>query len=244
MALMTISVAIPIFPIYESLNMLPHWYEWVVVAWLSGMLLSELTNPGDRAGLGFLKIIIIVISSLAIAVHALGLFLPSPSDREIILYARNQFMAVALLISFVLILDFLTLHHLFGPWAIIIRNLMQDLGRFLVILAIFVVGFTFHVCAIYQPVKPMVVNKNATESANKDADAQDSFSVLYCFELLFNALFGHTDPASLPQARYGSEWSDTIMKVVLGIYLMVTVVVLINLLIAMMSDTYQRIQVS
>lgn len=33
------------------------------------------------------------------------------------------------------------------------------------------------------------------------------------------------------------------MKLVFGIYMMVTLIVLINLLIAMMSDTYQRIQV-
>lgn len=39
-------------------------------------------------------------------------------------------------------------------------------------------------------------------------------------------------------------WTEYLFKIVFGIYMLVSVVVLINLLIAMMSDTYQRIQVS
>lgn len=38
-------------------------------------------------------------------------------------------------------------------------------------------------------------------------------------------------------------WTIYLYKIVFGIYMLVSVVVLINLLIAMMSDTYQRIQV-
>jgi hypothetical protein len=60
------------------------------------------------------------------------------------------------------LLDFLTFHYLFGPWAIIISNLMVDLGRFLVILFIFIFGFSMHVAAIYQPVVPLYDNVNGT----------------------------------------------------------------------------------
>lgn len=38
-------------------------------------------------------------------------------------------------------------------------------------------------------------------------------------------------------------WVEYLFKIVFGVYMLVSVVVLINLLIAMMSDTYQRIQV-
>jgi hypothetical protein len=45
------------------------------------------------------------------------------------------------------------------------------------------------------------------------------------------------------QTRTQPYWTDYLFKIVFGIYMLVSVVVLINLLIAMMSDTYQRIQV-
>lgn len=69
------------------------------------------------------------------------------------MYCRNQCFALSFLLACVQILDFLSFHHLFGPWAIIIGDLMKDLGRFLVVLAIFVFGFSMHIVALNQPFK-------------------------------------------------------------------------------------------
>lgn len=64
------------------------------------------------------------------------------------------------------------------------------------------------------------------------------------FELLFFAVFGQTSTEQL-QTKTDTEsvWVDSLFKMVFGAYMLVSVVVLINLLIAMMTDTYQRIQV-
>lgn len=67
------------------------------------------------------------------------------------------------------------------------------------------------------------------------------------FELLFFAVFGMTQNTDLRLANINKnqpDWTIYLFKAVFGIYLLVSVVVLINLLIAMMSDTYQRIQVN
>lgn len=70
------------------------------------------------------------------------------------------------------------------------------------------------------------------------------------FELLFFAVFGQTtteqtqvDKNPGNTTRTQPYWTEYLFKIVFGIYMLVSVVVLINLLIAMMSDTYQRIQV-
>ena len=63
-------------------------------------------------------------------------------------------------------------------------------------------------------------------------------------ELLFFAIFGqktHQHFITVPSNRT-EEWTTILFKITYGIYSLVSVVVLINLLIAMMSDTYQRIQ--
>lgn len=73
---------------------------------------------------------------------------------------------------------------------------------------------------------------------------------LLVFERLFFAVFGQTTydelirraPSNRPPFR--PSWTDNLFKIVFGVYMLVSVVVLINLLIAMMSDTYQRIQVN
>ncbi|VVC89988.1 unnamed protein product [Leptidea sinapis] len=69
---------------------------------------------------------------------------------------------------------------------------------------------------------------------------------IFSFELLFFAVFGQTTTEQTRVHRNDSNtqpmWTNYLFKIVFGIYMLVSVVVLINLLIAMMSDTYQRIQ--
>ncbi len=62
------------------------------------------------------------------------------------------------------------------------------------------------------------------------------------FELLFFALFGFQKAEDLMVSSFIQGWTLFAFKLVFATYLLLTVVVLINLLIAMMSDTYQRIQ--
>lgn len=66
---------------------------------------------------------------------------------------------------------------------------------------------------------------------------------IVAFELLFFAVFGQASAEGLQKQEKQTEWTIVLFKIVYGIYMLVSVVVLINLLIAMMSDTYQRIQV-
>ncbi|KAL6268502.1 hypothetical protein P5V15_001634 [Pogonomyrmex californicus] len=61
-------------------------------------------------------------------------------------------------------------------------------------------------------------------------------------ELLFFAIFGQTTHEQFKVEKLQPEWTTVLFKLAFGIYMLVSVVVLINLLIAMMSDTYQRIQ--
>ena len=64
-------------------------------------------------------------------------------------------------------------------------------------------------------------------------------SPLEAFERLFFALFGLTKPSDLKFTNNIEEWTINLFKLVFGLYLLLTAIVLINLLIAMMSDTYQ-----
>uniref|UniRef100_A0A183EIH8 ANK_REP_REGION domain-containing protein n=1 Tax=Gongylonema pulchrum TaxID=637853 RepID=A0A183EIH8_9BILA len=138
--LLTIVVLNLTHKIYEVQSIVPYPVEWLLLLWLSGNLVSELSNVGGGSGLGIVKVLILVLSAAAIAVHVLAFVLPIlfmqhlDSDQKMhfvrtMLYLKNQLFAFALLFAFVEFLDFLTVHHLFGPWAIIIRDLMYDLTR-------------------------------------------------------------------------------------------------------------------
>lgn len=139
----------PIYPVVRN-TLTPYWYEWTLLVWLSGLLLNELTNPSDKSGLGWIKLAVLLFGIFGVALHLLGVLIDRPYWPTL-MYLRNQLFALAFLLACVQILDFLSFHYLFGPWAIIIGNLMKDLARFLAVLAIFVFGFSMHIVALNQP---------------------------------------------------------------------------------------------
>lgn len=214
-------------------SLIPRWYEWLLLIWLSGLLLSQLTDPHDRAGLGWIPIIVLFLSLIAIFLHLIANALDKEKRIQMI-YTRNQFLALGMMLCFAQLLDFLSFHHLFGPWGVIIRDLMYDLVRFLVILLIFMVGFTAHLTAVYRPMYG--------EDKEEHKVQETSFGFFFCFELLFFSLFGLTEMNSLEPLGKHPNATHFIAKATFGIYNVITIIVLINLLIAMMSDTYQRIQ--
>ncbi|XP_046610474.1 serine/threonine-protein phosphatase 6 regulatory ankyrin repeat subunit B isoform X1 [Neodiprion virginianus] len=270
----------PIYPVVRG-NLMPYWYEWCLLVMLSGLLLFELTNPSDKSGLGWIKLAVLLFGVFGVAFHLLGLArIVKEVEWPTLLYLRNQLFAISFLLACVQILDFLSFHYLFGPWAIIIGNLMKDLARFLAVLAIFVFGFSMHFVALNQAFenKPLqqILNENSKKAAfsdgllanytewmtdtpasapprrygrykKKNECCDDSskdlkMSPVLAFEYLFFAVFGQTTHGELKVETKQPEWTSVLFKLAFGIYMLVSVVVLINLLIAMMSDTYQRIQ--
>jgi len=183
---------------------------------------------------------ILGVSAVGVFIHVVAIFFDTET-RLTLLYTRNQFYAFAMFLCFVQLMDFLSFHHLFGPWAIIIREMMKDLMLFLLVLVIFLLGFTFQVAAIYLPM-------NAPPANDPDLGDGDggggvvARTPLSTFEMLFFSLFGIVDPSNLPPMSRNPWWSTSLVKAILGVFLVINVIMLINLLIAMMSDTYQEIE--
>ncbi|XP_035380821.1 transient receptor potential cation channel, subfamily N, member 1 [Electrophorus electricus] len=230
----------PVCPLSEG-RLLPCWCEWLLLAWLCGMLVSELSHPGERAGLAWIRLLLLGFSAAALLCHLLAVAIQQwPLSSAHFLFARNVLLAVAMTLGFVQLLEFLTFHHLFGPWAIIIRDLMKDLCRFAVILLLFHTAFSLSLAAICQPVYPAGGDGNTTEGAGPSEGKE--LTPLDVSILLFYALFGLTEQEDIPALERSPAAATALAHLAFGVYLVVTVIVLVNLLIAMMSDTYQRIQ--
>ncbi|XP_059366352.1 serine/threonine-protein phosphatase 6 regulatory ankyrin repeat subunit B-like [Carassius carassius] len=233
----------PMSPLSEG-RLVPGWSECLLLIWLCGMLVSELTFPGERAGLAWIGLLLLGFSALALLCHLLAVFTQWwPPVHLHCLFARNVLLAVAMTLGFIQLLEFLTFHHLFGPWAIIIRDLMKDLCRFAVILMLFHTAFTLSLTALCQPY-PHDWN-NSTGDWNNSTGNATQVTILGPLNMsvpLFFALFGLTEPDKIPMVEHSPAAMEFLAKMVFSVYLVVTSIVLINLLIAMMSDTYQRIQ--
>ena len=180
------------------------------------------------------------VSAVGVLIHVLAIFFDTDT-RLLLMYTRNQFYAFGMFLCFVQFMDFLSFHHLFGPWAIIIREMMKDLVLFLLLLVIFLMGFTFQMSAVYLPVK--APPPNVPDLGDGDGGGGViTRTPLATFEMLFFSMFGLIDPWNLPPLSRNPWWSIPLAKAVLGVFLIIIIIMLINLLIAMMSDTYQEIE--
>ncbi|XDV33670.1 hypothetical protein PO909_003992 [Leuciscus waleckii] len=227
----------PVSPLSQG-RLVPGWSECLLLIWLCGMLVSELTFPGERTGLAWIRLLLLGFSAAALLCHLLAVLSQRWSPAHLhCLFARNVLLAVAMTLGFIQLLEFLTFHHLFGPWAIIIRDLIKDLCRFAVILMLFHTAFTLSLTALCQPLYPQDRDNSTVNPKQVSVPGPLNMSVL-----LFFALFGLTEPDKIPDVERSSPATPVLAKMVFGVYLVVTFIVLVNLLIAMMSDTYQRIQ--
>ena len=138
-------------------------------------------------------------------IHVIALMFDTDT-RLLLIYTRNQFYALAMFLCFVQLLDFLSFHHLFGPWAIIIREMMKDLVLFLLVLVIFLLGFTFQLAAVYLPVTAPPENMPDLGDGDGGGGAITK-TPLANFEMLFFALFGMIDPYNLPPMSRNPWWS-------------------------------------
>lgn len=96
------------------------------------------------------RYVIVLFGILSAVTHAAAFFI-DPYWWSFIIYIRNYFFGYSLLLATVLILDFLSFHHLFGPWAIIIGELLLDVGKFVVVLSLFIAGYSLVSAAMNAP---------------------------------------------------------------------------------------------
>ena len=251
--LLTMTVAFRVDGVAESQLMVPRWYEQALLIMMSGLLLSELTSPSDKSGLGWIKIIVIVIAAISTAIHVFTVSIQMSSESQYnAFYIRNQVLGMTIPLTFVQFLDFLTFHHLFGPWAIIIFDLLKDLFRFMILLSLFLLGFTLEMTALNQPAYPLEFCRQiglypsfySNSVPQRVIPYKQGISVLIDqFDKLSFALFGLTDDDDMTKDSVCiPPWARTCIVGVFAVYLVISIIVLVNLLIAMMSDTYQRIQ--
>ncbi|KAI5621887.1 transient receptor potential cation channel, subfamily N, member 1, partial [Silurus asotus] len=230
-------------PTLES-QLIPGWSEYLLLIWLCGMLLSEYEQKAKCVGWAWIRMFILFFSVVALLCHILAVAFQSKPEYLIdFLFARNVLLTVAMKLAFIQLLEFLMIHHLFGPWAIIIKNMMRDLCRFVIILLLFHTAFSLSFTAICQPLEPKPSFQSNYSMNTTYRNVSDSeMNALDVTVLLFFALFGLTDRKDMPCSEFSPATTSGLTELAFGIYLVVTVVVLLNLLIAMLSNTYQCIQ--
>nr|XP_047126785.1 serine/threonine-protein phosphatase 6 regulatory ankyrin repeat subunit A-like [Hydra vulgaris] len=216
----------------------PTYAEYILVIWVSGHLLAEITEPESQP----FRIFTLFLMSAAFGTHIVALFM-SATTREEILYGRDNILGVALVMLISQILLFLSLNKIFGPWSVMIENLVIDVCKFLVIMFLFIFAFTMHTAVVFKRVYGLT-ETDVTLTTAPFADRYDQNGFWDMFYDKFFGLFGFTEPpATLSPSEQATNPRSTyiIGTISFAMYQILAIIVLLNMLIAMMSNTYTRL---
>ncbi|XP_057313101.1 serine/threonine-protein phosphatase 6 regulatory ankyrin repeat subunit B-like isoform X3 [Hydractinia symbiolongicarpus] len=231
---LTLVIVVPWDRSYLELYPMP--WECALLIWLFAIFVKQIADSEFK----LLRLITCVLSSAALGANLMAVFVDD-RPRENLMYVRDNIFAFVLLVLIVQIFEFMNMHELFGPWSVIIRSLVMDVVKFLIVLLLFIGAFTLHMCVIYKP----VYNKKRVDFPEGFTDLNIKVSIRIVFEELFFACFGLTNrPVELTAKERNDSPSETyvIATFVFAIYQILAIIVLVNLLIAMMSDTYAKIE--
>ncbi|KAF4081160.1 hypothetical protein AMELA_G00158200 [Ameiurus melas] len=219
------------------------WTELLIMKWVLGMIWSEckeIWTDGPPRFMAFLKA---SKAQLYIDLHVPNRDISNaslPADIAYFTYARNKWRpsdpqiiseglyAIAVVLSFSRIAYILPANESFGPLQISLGRTVKDIFKFMVIFIMVFVAFMIGMFNLYSYYLGAKYNPAFT-------------TVEESFKTLFWSIFGLSEVISVV-LKYDHKFIENIGYVLYGVYNVTMVVVLLNMLIAMINNSYQEIE--
>nr|XP_015205154.1 PREDICTED: short transient receptor potential channel 7 isoform X2 [Lepisosteus oculatus] len=243
------------------------WTEMLIMKWVLGMIWSECKEiwaDGPREyvmhlwnvlDFGMLSIFVASFTARLMAFLKaskaqlyVDLHVPNndlsnaslPAEVAYFTYARNKWLpsdpqiiseglyAIAVVLSFSRIAYILPANESFGPLQISLGRTVKDIFKFMVIFIMVFVAFMIGMFNLYSYYLGAKYNPAFT-------------TVEESFKTLFWSIFGLSEVISVV-LKYDHKFIENIGYVLYGVYNVTMVVVLLNMLIAMINNSYQEIE--
>ncbi|KAI4819137.1 hypothetical protein KUCAC02_004414, partial [Chaenocephalus aceratus] len=231
------------------------WTEMLIMKWVLGMIWSEckeIWTDGPREYImhlwnvldfGMLSIFVASYTARFMAFVKATKAQQNkwrPSDPQII---SEGLYAIAVVLSFSRIAYILPANESFGPLQISLGRTVKDIFKFMVI---FIMVFVAFMIGMFQPV--LVLPGSQVQSCLHHDQTLGFIMVTRpptrveeSFKTLFWSIFGLSEVISVV-LKYDHKFIENIGYVLYGVYNVTMVVVLLNMLIAMINNSYQEIE--
>ncbi|CAF1556535.1 unnamed protein product [Rotaria magnacalcarata] len=153
--------------------------------------------------------------------------------------------AIANIFSFSRICFLLPAFQHLGPLQISLGRMMSDIGKFIIIFLIIFCGFMFGLNNLFWYYKSTVRSSVEVELHNSgdELSAEESFGTMATtFKTVFWSLFGLAEKEGVELKGFNKHFTETVGYLIYGAFSIANVIVLLNMLIAMMSKSYETIE--
>eukprot|EP01105_Mastigella_eilhardi_P002915 TRINITY_DN1376_c0_g1_i2.p1 TRINITY_DN1376_c0_g1~~TRINITY_DN1376_c0_g1_i2.p1 ORF type:complete len:818 (+),score=257.22 TRINITY_DN1376_c0_g1_i2:72-2456(+) len=220
--------------VWLSYTKQPHPYyiqpaEAVCYFWVTTLAVEELQQCHTAGLKRYVKDkwnwmdILIYVLYLVVAVLR---FVSWGSSSYTVVEVSNAFVAAAIVLSFARVLNVLLVNTVLGPLQLIITQMLVDVLVFVMVAIVFIVGFAVALTRLY---------------IDDDKAHAEAGTFPHSISTLFWAIFTVTSADDIPA---DNNLRNVFGHILMAVFMVVVAIVLINLLIAMMSSTYSRVQES
>ncbi|XP_036366346.1 transient receptor potential cation channel subfamily M member-like 2 isoform X3 [Octopus sinensis] len=211
--------------------------EWLLLVWVIGIFTEEVHQMLTKSSpslwiklVNYISDIWNIVDVITIILFIIGIILRHLhySDTARVVLSLN-------LISFYFrVLHMFSIHQELGPKLVMIKKMMQDLGYFFMILFVFMVAYGIATQSILHPSTPM--SYDLFRGVFKKAYFQ-------MYGELFLEEYDETNCNNV-SGKCPSTIGTYIAPILMCLYILLTNILLLNLLIAMFSCTFQNVQVN
>lgn len=228
--------------------------EWVILLLLLGITEEEINQVRRHKLKRYLSLqsinkwLDILVAVLLFLYFLLRVTVVWSSENDY--HSHVQRAAVSLLgfitlIACLRIITFLQAHSTLGPIQISFRRVTADVVTFLIILAMFLFGFSTCVGAIYSSycyVHPNSSKANCTgEMTGQIPESVDG--IFNSLQTLFWGLFGIIDLSEFEIRGTDHKPAETVVgTLILAAWMVAALIVMLNLLIALISSSFENVQ--
>nr|XP_022919022.1 short transient receptor potential channel 4-like [Onthophagus taurus] len=167
------------------------------------------------------------------------------------LIAEGTF-AIAVVMSFFRMLNLVRLHQHMGPLQICMGKMNADIGKYLLIFALIIISFTCGTCRLYHYYEGMVQTDKSTGIQKSQEDSFVNFAgalktyfwAIFCMsDLSSGDVVIETLPGEVENTYIVNEHSFTeaVGHTAFAIFEILIVIILLNMLVATMSTTFQKV---
>nr|XP_018669251.1 short transient receptor potential channel 4-like [Ciona intestinalis] len=246
----------------------PTVIEWLAVFWIAGKWVQEFEECYHRGMKGYLRdrwnhtdLLALCLLSVAVVFRCLDY---SRAESYVPLYLGNGttthlgpfeprmiadgFLAWAYVFVFLRLLSLTRANRRLGPLQVTLSRMMGDVLRFMIIFCLVVFSFALGLSELYWVYgtpkgKQMLCSygANGTDVAAEAACLKSTIifgGMWSTTKSLFWSLFGHIDITQLSLSnKHG--FTETMGRFLLAVYHAIAIIVILNMLIAMMSKSYE-----
>ncbi|XP_052803076.1 transient receptor potential cation channel subfamily M member 2-like [Mya arenaria] len=219
--------------------------EIILIIWVFAIATEEVRQMATSSSTTLamkLKIYITdtwnVVDTLTIVLFIIGIilrFTPYESTFE----AARVILAINFVTFFMRLLHIVSVHKELGPKLVMIGKMIQDLMYFLVILMVFMCSYAIASHSILYPNSPLTWNTAVQIIHNS---YWNIYGELFLDEIEADCSHNAALWMNGTQARCPTDTGKWVVPIMMGIYMLLANVLLLNLLIAMFSNTFQKVQ--